>query len=51
MAERLGAAVVGVGIYGANHVRVYQNHPDTELIVVWSRSQARAGRWPKYGCA
>lgn len=44
MAEQLGAAVVGVGIYGVNHVKVYQEHPDTELIAVWSRSQARASR-------
>lgn len=52
MAERLGAAVVGVGIYGACHVRVYQDHPDTELVAVWSRSQARASQvGEKYDCS
>ncbi len=42
MAERLGAAVIGAGIYGANHVRAYQRHPDTEMIAVWSRTERRA---------
>lgn len=40
--KRLGAAVIGVGIYGVNHVRAYRNHPDTELVVVWSRTEKRA---------
>lgn len=42
MADRLGAAVIGVGIYGVNHARVYREHPDTELVAVWSRSERRA---------
>lgn len=51
MAERLGAAVIGVGIYGVNHVRLYREHPDTELIGVWSRSQARASQvGEEYDC-
>jgi predicted dehydrogenase len=44
VAERYGAAVVGVGIYGVNHAKVYHSHPDTELIAVWSRSPARAAQ-------
>ncbi len=39
---KLGAAVIGVGIYGASHVRAYRQHPDTELIAVWSQTEARA---------
>jgi len=51
VAERLGAAVIGVGIYGANHARAYQAHPDTELVAVWSQSEARARRvGQEYGC-
>lgn len=42
MAERLGAAVIGVGIYGSSHVRAYRRHPDAELIVVWSQTERRA---------
>lgn len=41
-ARRLGAAVIGVGIYGANHARAYRQHPDTELLTVWSQSERRA---------
>ncbi len=52
MGERLGAAVVGVGIYGSCHARVYRAHPDTELVAVWSRSQARARQaGEEYQCA
>jgi predicted dehydrogenase len=42
MRKRLGAAVIGVGIYGRCHTKVYRTHPDTELVTVWSRSESRA---------
>jgi predicted dehydrogenase len=42
MLKPLGAAVIGVGIYGRCHVRAYRNHPDTELVAIWSRTEARA---------
>ncbi len=51
MAERLGAAVIGAGIYGACHLRAYRRHPDSELIAVWSQSEARARRaGEEWGC-
>jgi len=40
--QKLGAAVAGVGIYGKNHVRVYQNDPSVELLSVWSRTEKTA---------
>jgi predicted dehydrogenase len=42
MLKPLGAAVIGVGIYGRCHVRAYRHHPDTELVAVWSRTEGRA---------
>ncbi len=52
MAERLGAAVIGAGIYGACHLRAYRRHPDSELIAVWSQTEARARRAGEaWGCA
>lgn len=32
--EKLGVAVVGVGFWGQNHVRVFRELPETELIAV-----------------
>ncbi len=49
--DKLGAAVIGVGIYGEVHVRNYQDNPNTELISVWSRSAERAKEiGGKYNC-
>jgi len=42
MARRLGAAVIGAGIYGRSHVRAYCNHSDAELVAVWSQTEERA---------
>ncbi len=51
MAERLGAAVIGVGIYGTSHVRAYRQHPDTELVAVWSQTEQRARKVGEaWGC-
>ena len=51
MEEKIGAAVVGVGIYGETHVRAYQKDPRTELICIWSRSKERSKRiGEKYEC-
>ena len=41
-ADQIGAAVVGVGIYGANHARVFHNSPLVELMAVWSRTAQTA---------
>ena len=40
--QKIGAAVVGVGIYGKNHVRVYKDDPSVELLSVWSRTEKTA---------
>lgn len=42
MGKRLGAAVLGSGIYGGCHARAYRDHPDVDLVAVWSRSAGRA---------
>jgi predicted dehydrogenase len=48
---KIGAAVIGAGIYGQVHARNYQAHPDTELISIWSRSPERAKKiGQKYNC-
>ena len=39
---RLGAAVVGCGIYGEVHARTYAADPRVDLISVWSRRPERA---------
>jgi len=41
MEGRLGAAVIGVGIYGQVHARAYQRDHRTKLVAVWSRSRER----------
>ena len=49
--RKIGAAVIGIGLYGQVHARNYQAHPHTELISVWSRSAERAKRiGQKYNC-
>lgn len=51
MENRLGAAVIGVGIYGQVHARIYSEDPRTELVAVWSRSPERAQAvGKKFGC-
>ena len=40
--QKIGAAVIGVGIYGKNHARVYANDPSVELLSVWSRTEKTA---------
>jgi len=40
--QKTGAAVIGVGIYGKNHVRVYKNDPSLEVLSVWSRTEKTA---------
>lgn len=50
--ERIGAAVIGCGIYGEVHVRTYRKDPRTELVKIWSRSRERAKKiGEKYHCA
>lgn len=39
---KLGAAVIGAGIYGHVHARAYARDPRTELVCIWSRSEQRA---------
>jgi predicted dehydrogenase len=41
MAERLRAAVIGVGAMGANHARVYDELPDVDLVAVADRDEVR----------
>ena len=49
--EKIGAAVVGAGIYGEVHIRTYRADPRIDLISVWSRSQERAKKvGEKYNC-
>ena len=49
--DRMGAAVIGVGIYGEVHARTYKADPRTELICIWSRSAERAEKiGKKYNC-
>ncbi len=49
--DKIGAAVIGTGIYGEVHVRNYQADPRTELIAIWSRSNERAEKiGKKYAC-
>jgi len=51
MAEKLGVAVIGVGIYGEVHVRAYKNDPRVSLLWVWSRSEERSKKvGEKYQC-
>ncbi len=40
--KRLGAAVIGCGMYGEVHARTYASDPRVDLAAVWSRSKARA---------
>ena len=47
MASPLGAAVIGVGMYGRVHVRTYKNDPRTQLKYVWSRTEKNAKRVAK----
>ena len=49
--DKIGAAVIGTGIYGEVHVRNYQADPRTELVKIWSRSTERAEKiGKKYSC-
>jgi len=47
MESPLGAAVIGVGMYGRVHVRTYKNDPRTQLKCVWSRTEKNAKRVAK----
>ena len=50
--NRIGAAVVGVGIYGEVHVRTYAKEPQVNLVSVWSRTKRHAQEISrKYDCA
>lgn len=40
--KKLGVAVIGVGFWGRNHVRVFKELPETELIAVCDVSKERA---------
>src|SRR5215216_1614171 len=47
----LKVAIVGVGNIGSIHGRVYQQHPDTEIVAVCDIIEERADRAAeKYGC-
>lgn len=49
--NKIGAAVIGTGIYGEVHVRTYKADPGTELVAIWSRSSERAEKiGKKYSC-
>ena len=49
--EKIGAAVIGAGIYGEVHIRTYKNDPRVELVSIWSRSKERAKKiGGKYNC-
>lgn len=48
--KKLGAAVIGCGIYGGVHARIYAADPRVELVSVWSRRRERAeAAAAKYG--
>ena len=52
MRNKIGAAVIGVGMYGEVHVRAYKKNPVVKLLSIWSRSQERAKKvGKKYDCA
>ncbi|MFH1905477.1 MAG: Gfo/Idh/MocA family oxidoreductase [bacterium] len=49
--NKIGTAVLGIGIYGEVHVRTYKKDSRTELISVWSRTEKHAKEISeKYGC-
>ena len=49
--EKIGAAVIGAGIYGEVHVRTYLSEQGIDLISIWSRSKERARKiGEKYNC-
>ncbi len=49
--EKIGAAVIGAGIYGEVHIRTYLSEPGIDLISIWSRSKERARKiGEKYNC-
>ena len=49
--DKIGAAVIGTGIYGEVHVRNYKANPNVDLISIWSRSKERAKKiGEKYNC-
>jgi predicted dehydrogenase len=40
--ERVGFGVIGTGLFGENHARVYSRYPGAELIAVCDQNEARA---------
>ena len=49
--KKIGAGVIGAGIYGEVHIRTYQADSRIELISIWSRSEERAKKvGEKYNC-
>lgn len=50
MADRLRVAVVGAGGWGAQHARIFSRRPDTELVAIVGRDEARtAARADEFG--
>ncbi|MEO5920650.1 MAG: Gfo/Idh/MocA family oxidoreductase [Pseudolysinimonas sp.] len=50
MVDRLRVAVVGAGGWGAQHARIFSRRPDTELVAIVGRDEARtAARAAEYG--
>ncbi len=42
LTSRMKVAIVGAGLWGENHGRLYQDHPLTEVVAVCDRDAARA---------
>ncbi|MGZ4263675.1 MAG: Gfo/Idh/MocA family protein [Solirubrobacteraceae bacterium] len=42
MSSRLRVAVVGAGVWGEQHARVFARRPDTELVAIVGRTAGRA---------
>lgn len=42
MTERIKMAVVGAGIWGENHIQIYQDHPFAEVVAICDQNLAKA---------
>ncbi len=51
MPEKLKMSIVGTGIWGENHAKIYQAHPFCEVVAVCDQKEERArARADKVGC-
>ena len=42
MKSKLKLAIVGVGTWGENHIKIYQSHPFAEVVAICDRDYAKA---------